>query len=71
MAISPERYFFSRNLFVPRNERINRSIWPDATRGESPPPPAAPALFDTAVRPPRPSFPLRSIAAIIVSKTQK
>ena len=67
IAISPLRYFFSRNLFAPRNERINRSICPDATSGERPPPPAAPALLETAVRLLSPSFPLRSIAAMIVS----
>ena len=67
IAISPERYFFSRNLLLPRKERINLSIWPDATRGERPPPPAAPALFDTAVRFLREERPRRSMAAMIVS----
>jgi hypothetical protein len=70
IAISPDKYFFSKNLFVPRKERINRSICPDATRGESPPPPAAPALLETAVRLFRPSFPLRAIAAITDSIEQ-
>jgi hypothetical protein len=67
IAISPERYFFSKDLFAPRNESVKRVICPEFTSGESPPPPAAPALFETAVRLLRELIPLLSIAAIIVS----
>lgn len=67
IAIFPDKYCFSKDLFVPIKERINLSIWPDCTSGESPPPPAAPALFDTAVREWRLSAPLRAMAAMIVS----
>ena len=67
IAISPVRYFFSKALLFPRKERINRSTCPDSTSGERPPPFAVPALFDTAVREWRLSFPLRSIAEMIVS----
>lgn len=68
IAISPERYLLSKALLFPRKEQINLVSWPDSTNGESPPPFAVPALFETAVNEPSPSFPLRSMAAMMVSK---
>ena len=67
IAMSPPRYFFSKDLLFPRKEIVRRDICPESTSGERPPPPAEPALFDTAVRLLRFSAPLRSIAAIMVS----
>lgn len=51
----------------PRKDIMKRSIWPEATRGERPPPEAVPPLFVTTVRLFREDFPRRSRAAIIVS----
>jgi hypothetical protein len=67
MAILPAKYFCSSCLLFPKYERISLSTWPDRVRGESPPGPDAPALFETAVSECKESTPRRCIAPIRVS----
>lgn len=67
MPISPVRYFFSRALLFPRNERIRRLTWPALVRTAKPPLPSWPALLETAVSECRLSAPLRLRAPMIVS----
>ena len=67
MATSPDRYFFSNVLLLPRYDMINRAICPDSISADNPPPLAVPPLFDTTVRSPRASTPLLCMAAMIVS----
>jgi hypothetical protein len=70
IATFPVRYWVSNNLLLPRYDRIIRLICLEARRGERPPRPAAPALFETTVKFFRPS-PRRSMAPIIVSDIQR
>ena len=67
MAILPLRYFCSSFLLLPKYDRMHRVIWPDWVNGDKPPAPAAPALFDTAVRLFNESAPRLCIAVMIVS----
>ena len=67
MAISPLRYFFSRALLLPKKLQIALLTWPPVMSGESPPPIAVPALFDTAVSECRLSGPRFAKAPMMVS----
>jgi hypothetical protein len=70
IAISPDRYFFSRTLLLPRYESTRRLTWPLLVSRARPPLPSCPALFDTAVRECSDSGPRLCNACIRVSVPQ-